>query len=62
MEMWNGKCGILELVLSEYAAKMQLSAKAMTLLKGHSAGQAECFFSAWKMQVAFLPSSLHNAF
>lgn len=61
MEMWNGKCDILELVLSEYAAKMQLSAKA-TLLKGHSAGQAECFFSAWKMQVAFLPSSLHNAF
>lgn len=44
MEMWNRKCGILELGLSEHAAKMQLSAKAMTRLKGHSAGQAGCFF------------------
>lgn len=28
MEMWNGKCGILELGLSECAAKMRQSAKA----------------------------------
>lgn len=62
MKMWNGKCGILELGLSEHAAKMQLSAKAVTLLKGRSAGQAGCFFFCLEMQAAFLPSSLHNAF
>lgn len=62
MEMWNGKCGVLELGLSEHAAKVQLSAKAVTPLKGHSAGQAGSFFAAWKMQAAFLPSSFYNAF
>lgn len=63
MEMWGGKCGILESGLSTCAAKMRRSAKAAPAAqKDVQQGKPGAFLPDLKMQAAFLPSSLHRAF
>lgn len=52
MEMWNGKCGILELGLSECAAKMRQSAKAAPAAqKDIQQGKPGAFFLTWKCRL-----------
>lgn len=51
MEMWNGKCGILELGLSECAAKMHQSKAAPTAQKDIQQGKAGAFFLTWKCRL-----------
>lgn len=53
MEMWNGKCGILELGLSERAANKLQSAKAAPAAqKDIQQGKAAAFFWTWKCCLA----------